>query len=258
MRKKDLRRSGKIAVGFFAFLLLSVLLPANCLAACSAGTVPEVIYAGDGTTSEVQTLNAANLDTFRNLMPGESTAHQDIQVENKSAQNMNVYFQAQPSDSTTAKLLDALQLKVTFKMADGSEKTLYSGPASGKNGTSQQSDFPKKDIVTSPVRLGYVYGNSTSGIISASLAAPETMTDEYENTQANLKWTLEFENIPAESIGNESTPLAPPGSGKIPNAGVPLSNPPKTGQSSLLPVFIVGGAALLLLLVILIRRRKTE
>ena len=253
MRKKDLRRSGKIAVGFFAFLLLSVLQPANCLAASSAGTVPEVIYTGDGTTTDVQTLNAANLDTFRNLMPGESTAPQNIRVENKSTQNMSVYFQAQPTDSKTAKLLDALQLKVTFKMDDGSEKTLYSGPATGKKGTAPQSD-----IVTSPVRLGYVYGNSTSGVISASLTAPETMKDEYENAQANLKWTLQFENIPAESIGNESTPLAPTGSGKIPNAGVPLSNPPKTGQSSLLPVFIVGGAALLLLLVILIRRRKTE
>lgn len=260
--RKNKRLPVRVAAGFLALALTAVLLPANCLAA-SANIPAKVVYTGDGTTKSVQTLNAANLDTFWNLMPGGSTAPQNIVVENRSSRNMGVYFQAQAADDKTAGLLSELQLKVTFKMDDGSAvQTLYDGPASGKSGTSAVSD-----IVTSPIRLGYVYGNSTSGVISAVLIAPETMQNRFELAQSTLKWTLQFElasppvSSKPESIGEESTPLVPPSSSKtpgepIPDEGVPLS-PPKTGQNLPIPIFIIGGTALLLM-VILIGKRKTE
>lgn len=239
----------------------------------SAAAPANVIYTGDGTTKSVRVENAENLDTFKNLMPGGSTGAQQIVIANRSSKNMTVYFQAVPTDTTSQKLLDELQLTVTFMLSqDSAPQTLYSGPASGAKGTTDV-----KDIAANPIRLGFVYGNTESGVISAVLSAPEKMGNEYQLAQANLKWVLQFElaDVPAdhgggggggdggggggggygpdsaaavsaESISPDSTPLAEPSSKpsppeNVPEDEVPLSNPPKTGQD---PGYLIPVAAL--------------
>ncbi len=202
-------------------------------------SVAAVAYAGDGFTRTVRVEGAENLDTFRGLMPGGSTEPQKIVVRNESGKKMGVYFRAQPKDDAAAGLLDVLQLTVTFKMdGDSKERTLYQGPASGKTGTAAGTG----DIITAPIRLGYVYGNSTSGEISAVLTAPKGMGNTYQSAQAEIGWALQFElasdggggdhdggggnhgggggsggtpasSTPPESIGDESVPKAEPSSG---------------------------------------------
>jgi hypothetical protein len=177
-------------------------------------------------------------------MPGGTTNPQDIVIQNKSSQKMKVYFSAEPSENKEAKeqslkLLEALQLEVTFKMDDNSKvQTLYKGPASGKNGTTTVSD-----IVANPILLGYVYGNSESGVISATLTAPETMGNEFQNASANIKWIIKFELMDPVVISENSVPLEPPTS-KIPENPTPLS--PVTGDTTNFTyVWILAGVVVL-------------
>lgn len=253
----------------------------------SAAVPAKVIYTGDGTTKSVRVENADNLDTFKNLMPGGSTGAQQIVIANRSSKNMTVYFQAVPTDTTSQKLLDELQLTVTFKLGqDSAPQTLYSGPASGTKGTADV-----KDIAANQIRLGFVYGNTESGVISATLSAPEKMGNEYQLAQANLKWVLQFElaDVPsnngggggggggggngtdsaaavsAESISPDSTPLVGPSSSpsskpssspeKVPDDEVPLSNPPKTGQDPGCLIPVAALAAVSGITVFIVRRK---
>ena len=249
----------------------------------SADTSTRVIYTGNGTTTTtVEVKNADDLDTFKNLMPGDSTNPQNIIIENQSSQNMRVYFNAEPTDLSAQNVLDALQLKITFKMDDKSTPlTLYDGPASGKAGNAAGT---ASDIVTKQ-SLGYVYGKSTSGVLSATLTAPETMDNQYQLAKANIKWVFQFEladpisslphnngggggggntiqPTPLESIGTESVPQAEPtvssaAPEEIANEDVPLSNPPKTGQDATV-IWIVLALAISALIVFTITRIKMK
>jgi hypothetical protein len=282
MRSFEFIKPGRAALLSVLLSALVALLPAGAFAASSDDDEVTVAYTGNGSTSTVQVLNAENLDTFKNLMPGGSTQPQNIVIQNRSSVKMNVYFQAKPTDSESAALLEELQLTVTFKMDDSAaEKTLYQGPASGKNGTTGT-----KDITSSLIKLGYIYGNSTSGVISAVLTAPETMGNEYQSSQSSIEWVVQFERTPSgggggdgggttstdsnppESIGPESTPAAGPSSAassqtsgtgeNIPAEGIPLSPPPKTGQNVLFPVIISAGAGISLLVFLIARRKASQ
>lgn len=232
-----------------AFAAGSSASPSSSSSSSAETGAAKVVYSGNGTTKTVTVEHADDLDTFKDLMPGGSTQPQNIIVANQSSKKMEVYFQATPTEPENQKLLDALQLKITFRMDDtASEQTLYSGPASGKSGdTSGQTD-----IATNPVRLGYVYGNSESGVISAVLTVPETMGNQYASAQANLKWSLVFELDDSSSSrsgggggggggGNEGGNPSAPSSGEVinpestPEAG-PVSSSstanPSSGSSS--------------------------
>jgi len=245
----------------------------------SADTSTRVIYTGNGTTTTtVEVKKPDDLNTFKNLMPGGSTNPQNITIENQSGKKMRVYFKANPTDITSQNVLDALDLKITFKMDDNSvPQTLYEGPASGKAGRTTVSD-----IVTQQVSLGYVYEKSTSGVLSATLTAPETMDNQYQLAKANIQWVFKFEladpinslphnnggggntiqPTPLESIGTESTPQAEPtvpsaAPEEIPNEDVPLSNPPKTGQDATV-IWVVLALAITAFIVFAITRVKMK
>ncbi len=260
MKKFNLKKLNRIALVSF---LAAAFLACNSItayAASAADTRTKVVYTGGGTSSSIAVENAENLDAFKGLMPGGTTKPQNITIANKGSQNARVYFQAQPSDLSGQNVLQALQLKITFKMDDSSgEKVLYEGPASGTSGKAADSANSGDKHVTDATKqipLGFVYANSETGVISATLTAPETMDNEYRNAQAAIKWIIQFEtdsinsiphnnngggggggggtNIATESIAEDSTPQVGPSSApeEIPNEDTPLSNPPKTGQDA--------------------------
>ncbi len=248
-------------------------------AACSplpvyAAALPEksvkVIYTGDGSTTTVGVENAQNLDTFLNLMPNASTKPQEIYVVNKSSKQMKVYFQAVSANGQNAAvdLLQELDLKITFQMDDtGAETVLYDGKASG-NASNASTNSKQVTDITKRIPLGFVYGKTTSGVLRATLTAPETMDNTFANANASIDWVFQFEladptkpgggggggggggtpvstgvdgtatSIPTESISPDSTPQGGPAISAvpitevIPNENVPLSKPPKTGESS--------------------------
>lgn len=269
MKKFTIKKLNRIALTSFvaaAFLACNAL---TAYAASAADTRTMVVYTGGGTSSSVDVINADNLDAFKDLMPGGTTKPQNITIANKDSQKVRVYFQAQPSDSSGKNVLQALQLKVTFKLDDSSgEQVLYEGPASGTSGkAADPANSADKHVTdaTKQIPLGFIYGNTETGVISATLTAPETMGNEYQNAQADIKWIFQFEadstgsiphngggggggggggtNIATESIAENPTPQAGPSSApeEIPNEDIPLSNPPKTGQN---PATLWGAAAL--------------
>ncbi len=235
-----------------------------------------VTYSGNGTSSDVTVENAENLDAFKNLMPNGTTKPQDIVIQNLSSQKMKVFFQAKPSGNDAAKLLDALQLRITFRMDSASPlQTLYEGPASGK--TEPSAAFKE-------IYLGTMYQSSESGVLSAVLTAPETMGNEYQNAQTEIKWLIRFEldgkiqsvpqnnggggggggggtPIQTESIDAESTPQAGPtvstAPEEIPEEEIPLSKPPKTGQDSIF-LWVALVVAMVACLVFILARRRAR
>lgn len=285
-----------ILLKLYRIALISIAVAA--LVACSSFTAfaaataspAKVIYSGS-TTSQSVSVTPTVLNTFTNLMPGQTTDRQDIQIQNNSGQKIQVYFQAQPTaqnpdPATSKKLLDTLGLKITFKMDDnGTEQTLYEGPASGKTGM--------KDIVTNPIALGYVYGNSTSGIISAALTCPASMDNQFQRAYAKIAWNIQFDvqsvssttpggggnggghgyagggteptAIPEnESISPDVTPQTGPDSSTASAAAetvgdddVPLSNPPKTGENAIY-LWIAAIAAVTAAVIFVIARKKTN
>lgn len=290
---KKVNRIALISIAAAALMACSSLTAYAADSSTSAAdTRTKVVYTGDGTTtSTVAVENAENLDAFKNLMPGGSTKPQEITIQNKSGQNMQVYFRAEPTagENNTAiaqKLLEELQLKITFKMDDGSAtQTLYQGPASGKLGTTTVTD-----IVSKQISLGYVYGKSDSGILSATLTAPETLKNQYQLSTANINWNFQFQladpiasvphngggghggnggtpiagtesTVSTEVIGTDSTPqVGPTGSSSfvqedIPNESVPLSRPPKTGQDAAFLWMVIAGAAVAIVVFAVARRK---
>lgn len=227
------QKAKRIALISIAVSVLMVCSPLTVFAANAPDTRTKVVYTGDGTTKSVQVLNAENLDTFQNLMPGGSTKAQEIIIQNKAKQKMKVYFYAEPAvngadAAQSKKLLDTLKLQITFKMDDSSAvKTLYEGPASGKNGAAASS--MASDVTANPILLGYVYGNSESGVISAKLTAPETVDNELQGASAKIKWVMQFELLDPVVISDNSVPLTPPAS-NVPENPTPLS-PPATGDT---------------------------
>jgi hypothetical protein len=268
MRKFNLKKLNRIALISFVAAAFLACNSITAHAASAADTPAKVIYTGGGTPSSIAVENAENLDAFKGLMPGGTTKPQNITIANRGSRNARVYFQAQPSDISGQNVLQALQMKVTFKMDDSSgEKVLYEGPASGTSGKaadSANSEDKRITDATKEIPLGFVYANSETGVISATLTAPETMGNEYRNAQADIKWVFRFEtdsinsiprdiegggggggggNIATESIAENPTPQVGPSSApeEIPNEDIPLSNPPKTGQD---PTILWGAAAL--------------
>lgn len=278
-----LNRIALISIAVAALMACSSLTAFAAQATPSSETPPPVMvtYNGNGTTVAVE--NAYNLNTFKDLMPNSTTKAQAIVIRNNSSKQMQAYFKAVPAaaDSNTeitSSLLDTLILKVTFlKEGASTEQVLYEGPASGKTKTA-----PVQDIVSAPISLGYLYGNSTSGVISATLTAPETMGNQFQLASAKITWEFQFQGAdpsssgggggggtvsdtssqPAESIGTESTPQAGPVSSTpatetIVNGDVPLSNPPKTGENAALQWSILA-VALTAGFVFVITKRKMK
>jgi len=271
-------------------IAVATLMACSSLTAFAAQTTSSetsqpvmVTYNGSGTTVAVDYAN--NLDTFRDLMPNSTTKAQKMVIRNNSSKQMQAYFRAVPAaaDSNTeitASLLDTLILKVTFvKEGTTTEQVLYEGPASGKTQTT-----PVQDIVTAPISLGYLYGNSTSGVISATLTAPETMGNQFQLASAKITWEFQFQGAnpsssgggggngggggtvsdtssqPPESIGTESTPQGGPVSSTpaaetIVNGDVPLSNPPKTGENPALQWGIVALAVTAGFILVMTKRK---
>jgi LPXTG-motif cell wall-anchored protein len=279
----------RIALISIAVAALMACSPLTAFAAVSsalpADTSTKVIYNGNGTTKSVTVQNADNLDTFKDLMPNGTTKPQNIVIQNKSAKKMQVYFRAVPTadntnNETSQLLLNTLNLKITFKMDNNTApQTLYEGLASGKTGATTV-----KDIVTNPISLGYVYENSDSGVISATLSAPETMGNQFHLSSAKIIWEIQFElanptnpggnsgggggtisevsSQPTENIDTESTPKIAPASSSpatetIVNGDVPLSKPPKTGENAILP-FSLLAIAVVAGLVFVITKRKMK
>ncbi len=284
---RKLNRIALISIAVAALMACSSLTAFAAESTPPADTRTKVVYNGSGAAKAVTVENANDLNTFKNLMPNGTTNPQDIIIQNKSGQKMQVYFRAVPTADGADKgviksLLNTLTLKITFKM-DGksAEQVLYDGPASGKT-----SD---KDIISAPISLGYVYENSDSGVISATLKAPETMDNQFQRASAKITWVIQFElsdpynpgghdhghgggggggTIPDESsqppeiIGAESTPQGGPASSAlveeaIVNEKVPLSKPPKTGENAT-STWAVLAVALTACLVFIITRRKLK
>jgi LPXTG-motif cell wall-anchored protein len=278
--KLKLNRIALISIAIAAIMVFSPLTAFAAESIPGAQTALKVIYNGNGTTKSISVQNAENLDTFKNLMPNGTTNPQNIMIQNKSNKRMQVYFKALPiadqaDKEISQKLLDTLQLKITFKMDDAAQvRTLYDGLLSGKAGSTQT-----KDIVSAPISLGYVYQNSDSGILSATLTAPETMGNEFKLAHAKIMWEIQFQldnsatsggggggtgggnpvseasSRPIESIDADSTPRVGPSSSAteiIDNEDVPLSKPPKTGENSMAPwmILIVAVAAVLVFIVV--------
>lgn len=275
MKNNPYKRTKRIALISVAAAVIAACCPLPAFAAAESQPA-KVIYTGNGTTQTVEVQDAANLNTFYNLMPGGSTERQNIQIQNKSGKPMRVYFMAVPKNAeddaalteSSQKLLSTLNLTVTFKMDDVSpETTLYAGKASGTGGAADPANARQvTDITAKKIPLGYVYGNSTSGLLSAVLSAPETMGNEFQSAKAAVKWVFQFELanppapsshsggggkgggtgvngassvIPTESLASESVPQGGPTSSaspgapteSIPEEDVPLSKPPKTGEA---------------------------
>ncbi len=279
-----LNRIALISIAVAALMACSSLTAFAAQATPSSETPPPVMvtYNGNGTTVAVE--NAYNLNTFKDLMPNSTTKAQAIVIRNNSSKQMQAYFKAVPAaaDSNTeitSSLLDTLILKVTFvKEGTTTEQVLYEGPASGKTQTT-----PVQDIVTAPISLGYLYGNSTSGVISATLTAPETMGNQFQLASAKITWEFQFQGAnpsssggggggggggtvsdtssqPPESIGTESTPQGGPVSSApapetIVNGDVPLSNPPKTGENPALQWGIVALAVTAGFILVMTKRK---
>lgn len=274
MKRFNVKKRNRIALVSVAAAALLACNPITIYAASAADTPVRVVYTGGGTSSSIAVENADNLDTFKDLMPGGTTKPQNITIVNRGKENVRVYFQAQPSDRSGQNILQALHLKVTFKMDDSSEeRVLYEGSATGTSGKAADSaNAADKHVtdITQQIPLGFVYGNSESGVISATLTAPATMDNKYRNAQADIKWILKFEedsvssiphnggrnpgggggggveptNIVVESIPEDVTPQVGPSSSlpeEIPNEEIPLSHPPKTGQN---PIVLWGAAGL--------------
>ncbi|MCY1714123.1 LPXTG cell wall anchor domain-containing protein [Caproiciproducens galactitolivorans] len=288
MKSNHIVKRNRIALISIAVAALVVCSSFNAFAA-AANPPFKVVYSGNNTSVSV---TPTVLDTFTGLMPGQTTDRQDILIQNNSGQKLQVYFRAQPTAENSnpvlsQKLLDTLILKITFKMDDNAaEQTLYEGPASGKTGT--------KDIVTNPIALGYVYENSTSGVLSAVLTVPPTMENQFQNVFAKIAWNIQFD-VPSvsskapgggggggghdyggggteptvvsenESINPDSTPRTGPDSSSPSSAQtetvgddeIPLSHPPKTGENASY-LWIIVAAAVTAALVFLITRRKIK
>jgi len=264
------KKVNRIALISIAAAALMVCSPLTAFAA-NTDARTKVVYTGDGTTKTVQVLNADNLDTFLNLMPGGSTKAQEITVQNQCSQKMKVYFHAEPTTTAenaavSQKLLDKLQLQITFKMDDSSNtKTLYNGPASGKSGTTANSEI--SDDVTKQILLGYVYGNADSGVISATLTAPEDIDNQYQAAKANIKWVMQFELLDPEVVSDNSVPLGGPSSKTpdkptiVPENPIPLS-PPATGDTQTVSYVWVLAAAIVVagsvIVVVRIQNKKSK
>ena len=282
MKINKYKKGNRIALISIAAAALMACSPVTAFAAVSTpadDTVTRVIYTGNGTAASVEVKNPVN---YINLMPGGSTNMKSITIENPSSKDMLVYFQAQPADTTSQNLLNALKLTVKFKMDDKSDvQTLYEGLASGQTGTTAVNDIVSKQIC-----LGKVYANSVSGVISATLTAPETMGNAYQNAGADIKWVLQFQLAdpinsipynygggggggggggtvaqPVVSIAPESTPQGGPSvsskpTEEIPNENVPLSTP-KTGQDPVY-IWIILAIALIACIVIVAAQNKIK
>ncbi|NLJ32076.1 MAG: hypothetical protein GX424_10835 [Clostridiales bacterium] len=231
MKYLNVKKSKRIALISLAASLLFMSAGPSLTSFAAVQNPVYVTY--NGTANTLQAGDSGAI--FQGLMPGGTSDQQNVVIRNQSSNKMRVYFQAQPGTDTekVKALLDTLVLNVTFKMDDGSStKVLYQGPASGKTGTA--------DIVTDQILLGTVNANSETGIISASIHAPETMGNEFASATANLQWVLQLEAVASpESIGEESTPLVNPSSTPAESIGeestpqaspTDLTQPPKTGQ----------------------------
>jgi len=286
MKNSKYKKANRIALISIAVATLmacsSLTAFAASVASSSVDTTTTVIYTGNGTTQTIAVENADNLDAFNHLMPNGTTKPQDITIQNNSNKKMQVYFKAVPSgeEEISQKLLETLTLKITFKMDDStSENLLYDGPASGK--------MTGNDIVTNQISMGYVYARSTTGKISATLTAPETMGNEFQDASAKINWVIQFElsgggsngggggggggdnsgtistvsSQPTEIIGTHSTPQGGPTSSvageTIVNGDIPLSKPPKTGDNQTLP-WIILAVALVACLVFVVTRQKLK
>ena len=287
MKISSMKKSKRIALISVAAAMLAVCSPVSAFATGQSDQQVTVTYTGDGSTT---TVDVENPNTFEDLMPNAPAKLQNFVIQNDSSKQMTVYFQALPANASdsTVDLLNELDLTVTFKMDDDSQtQTLYSGKASGKVGTGSQTD-----ITTAKIPLGYVYGKSKSGNITAALSAPETMDNTYAKASAAIRWVFQFQLAdpthngggggggggganapgdavisslpPVESIAPESIPQGGPASSSptsspesIPNESVPLSKPPKTGET---PVYlwIVLVAALAACAVFVAARGKTK
>jgi hypothetical protein len=262
--KNIISKKGKrIALISIAAAALIVCSPLTAFAANTASdTKTKVVYAGDGTTKTVQVLNADNLDTFMNLMPGGTTKVQQITIQNKCSQKMKAYFHAEPTGTAetaiSQKLLDKLQLQISFKMDDNSaEKVLYNGSASGKTGATASSAVTND--VTNQILLGYVYGNAQSGLISATLTAPEDMDNQYQAAKANIKWVMQFELLEPEVVSDNSVPLVNPPSNSPDKPTIVSENPiplsPVTGDTQTRTyVWILAAVILVAVCVIVVMR----
>ncbi|XOQ49607.1 MAG: Cell surface protein [Eubacteriales bacterium] len=291
MNSNKIRKWNRIALISIAVAALTVCSSLTAFAAAAVSPI-KVIYNGNGAASQSVSVNPTVLNTFTNLMPGQTTDRQDILIQNNSSQKIQVYFRADPmadisNQEISKELLDTLILKITFKLDENTaEQTLYEGPASGKTGT--------KDIVTNPIALGYVYGNSTSGVISATLTVPPTMGNQFQKALAKIAWNVQFDvsspssNTPGgggggghgyggggtepvavpenESIDPDAIPHTGPESSSpsssapveiIGNDDIPLSHPPKTGENAFY-LWLVVIAALTAAMVFLITRRKIK
>lgn len=299
MKISSMKKSKRIALISVAAAMLAVCSPVSAFATGQSQQA-KVIYTGNGSTATVAVENADNLTAFRGLMPNGTTAPQEIVVQNNSSKQMMVYFQALPANAegqaaptqAVMDLLNELDLKITFKLdASSPEMTLYNGKASGKT-PDTVNPGTQKDITTAQIPLGYVYENSTSGALTATLHAPETMDNAFADASAAIRWVFQFQLAdpthngggggggggganapggavisslpPVESIAPESIPQGGPASSSptsspesIPNESVPLSKPPKTGET---PVYlwIVLVAALAACAVFVAARGKTK
>lgn len=296
MKISSMKKSKRIALISIAAALIAVCSPVSAFA---DGPVAKVIYTGNGTTSAVDVPDVGTLDAFEGLMPNGPAKSQDIEIWNNSNKRMMVYFQAIPSNASSAvDLLNELDLTVTFKMDDDSQtQILYSGKASGNksNPVDPSNSHQVTNILaasTAKIPLGYVDKNSQSGKITATLSAPETMDNTFADASAAIKWVFQFQLAdpthngggggggggganapgntvisslpPVESLAPESIPQGGPASSSptsspesIPNESVPLSKPPKTGETPIY-LWIVLVAALVACAVFVAARGKTK
>ena len=210
-----------------------------------------LIYGGDNKI--VITPNDLNL--FKEgLMPG-SESTQKLWLRNDSKYKTTVSVRAENINSEEygfpvelqEKLLDEITLKITVKLADGTDLVRYEGVASGVIKTNG-------DMTTSEgIVLGKLSAKGGAADMTVEIKAPTSLENEFQNAVAKVKWifTCDAEKnsskpggggsrpnggdpvsvVSNEVIPDESTPLEPPVE-EVPDEDVPLIDAPGTGPKT--------------------------
>lgn len=215
----------KFAKHFFVLLSVSLLLLAMSVSVFAAGSVTYDGSARKFIFEPGSEYSPTDLFTdFKGVMPGDSIT-QKVNITNDVSNGVKIklYMRSLGAHEDSVDFLS--ELKLTVKQEGKSN--LFEAPA---DQTAQLTEW---------VYLGTFYSGADIDL-SVTLSVPARLGNEYQDAIGELDWQFKVEELPVE----ESDP-----------------KPPKTGDSSNLPLyFTVAGVVGLVFIMLLIgkRRRRTE
>lgn len=180
--------------------------------------------------------------SFKNMTPGE-TRNQTMRVTNSSAEKVEMFLRAEPTDANISEELSRfLQEHATIVVTDETGKIVYSGPIGGPG-------------MHDEISLGSFEAGKGKELNVALTIDPQ-IENEYQSLLGNIKWVFTAQ-------GEDGTTTVSDPHNNV-NDGTGTSWLPKTGDEGLTALWIVGiivvVAAVVTALVVFVKKsdKKSE